>query len=121
MDIVKVNIVKVKIGKSTLRIKDCNGISSIRGLMFDSLQNYDGALIYANAIWMPFVKYGLDLVFLDKDFRVTDIQTAVPLTLHPKTWRIYSNDDAKYCLEIKAGKVRNLKTLVGKKIEFNNE
>jgi len=32
--------------------------------------NIDGALIYANSIWMLFVKYDLDLFFLNSDFEI---------------------------------------------------
>jgi uncharacterized membrane protein (UPF0127 family) len=66
------------------------------------MDKIDGALVYANNIWMPFVRRKLDLLFLDKKFRVIDIQEAVPLTLNPKTWMVYKNYRAKYCLEIKS-------------------
>ena len=46
----------IKIGKKKLRIKDCKGLSSVKGLMFDEMKGLDGALIYGNSIWMPFVK-----------------------------------------------------------------
>ena len=51
----------------------------------------------------------LDLFFLDKTFRVIDIQKAVPITLNPKTWKIHKNKNARYCLEIKAGLVSAIK------------
>lgn len=98
----KPKIIKIRIGRKILRIKDCKGLSSLWGLMFDNMDKIDGALVYANNIWMPFVKKRLDLLFLDKKFRVIDIQVAVPLTLNPKTWMVYANYRAKYCLEIKS-------------------
>ena len=110
-------LLKIRIGNKIIRVKDCKGLASLRGLMFDSMKGYDGALIYANSIWMPFVKYELDLIFLDKDFRIIGIRNAVPLTFNPDTWRIYKNEKARYCLEIKAGIARNLKALIGKKIK----
>ena len=94
-------IMKVKIGNKILRIKDCRGFSSIRGLMFDPMKGYDGALIYSNAVWMPFVKHKLTLVFLGKRFATTSIQYAVPMTLHPRTWKIYKDEKATHCLELK--------------------
>lgn len=108
-------VINTRIGKKTLVIKDCKGFSSIKGLMFDALSDCDGALIYSNSIWMPFVKHELDLIFLGKNFKIIEIQHAVPLTLNPVTWKIYKNEKAKYCLEIKSGAVRNLKALIGKK------
>ena len=95
--------IKVKINKKTFLVKNCRGAKSIKGLMFDSMQDKDGALIYANNIWMPFVKQKLDLLFLDKDLNVLKQERAVPLTFNPKTWKVYRCDDAKYCLELKAG------------------
>ena len=108
-------IIRIKIKNKTLRIKNCKGFSSFRGLMFDNLSDKDGALIYGNSIWMPFVRCDLDLLFLDKNFQIIDVQRAVPLSLNRETWKIYKNKHAKYCLEIKAGLERFQK---GQKINF---
>ncbi|MBI2076103.1 MAG: DUF192 domain-containing protein [Candidatus Aenigmarchaeota archaeon] len=108
-------IIKTRIGNKILRIKDCRGFNSIRGLMFDSIKDYGGALIYANSVWMPFVKHKLTLLFLDRGFRIIEIQPAVPMTLNPKTWKVYSCSRAKYCLEIKTISGKGLQ---GKKITF---
>jgi hypothetical protein len=101
LELFKPKIIKIRVGRKILRIKDCKGLSSMWGLMFDNMDKIDGALVYANNIWMPFVSKSLDLLFLDKKSRVIDIQEAVPLTLNPKTWKVYENYRAKYCLEIK--------------------
>lgn len=93
-------IIKIKIKDKIYRVKDCKGAASIRGLMFDPLEDKDGALIYANNVWMPFCK-PLKLFFLDENMKVTSIQDAVPMTLDPKTWNVYRDEKAKYCLEIK--------------------
>lgn len=92
-------IISMKVNGKKYRVKDCRGLSSIRGLMFDSKSK--GALIHANSIWTPFC-VPLNLFFLDEKFRVISREKAVPLTLNPKTWQTYSNKKAKYCLEIKA-------------------
>ena len=99
-------IVKMKVGDKTLRIKDCRGIFSISGLMFDNMDDIDGALIYGNNVWMPFVKRNLDLLFLDGNLKVIEIQKAVPITSNTNSWRIYVNHSAKCCLEIKTGLIR---------------
>ncbi len=95
----------IKIGKKKLRIKDCKGLSSMRGLMFNKMKNIDGALIYGNSVWMPFVKHELDLLFLDKDCKIIDIQHAFPMSLKTSSWTVYVNKKAKYCLELKSGLV----------------
>ena len=97
-----------------MKIKDCKGAASAKGLMFDSLKDKDGAFIYANNIWMPFCK-PLDLYFLDEKFVVLEKMNAVPLNLCPQTWKIYVNKKAKYCLEVKKG-VSSFKK--GQKITF---
>ncbi len=100
---------ELRIRNKVLKIKDCKGLRSVRGLMFDKMEKYDGALIYANNIWMPFVKYHLDLFFLDKNFRVLEQQKAVPMSINPATWKIYSCKKARYCLEVKEGLIKNIK------------
>ena len=108
-------IIKTKLNGRILRIKDCRGFSSVRGLMFNNMKDYDGALIYSNSIWMPFVKFRLTLLFLDKNFRIIKIHDAMPLTPNPKTWKVYSCSEAEYCLEVKTIPVNGL---CGKKITF---
>ncbi len=99
-------IVTFIVSGKKLRIKDCRGFSSVKGLMFDTMKNKDGALIYANNIWMPFVKHELDLLFLDEKFNIVKKEKAVPMTLRASTWKVYKCEGAKYCLELKAGLVK---------------
>ncbi len=107
----------LKINNKILKIKDCKGASSLRGLTFDKLEDKDGALIYANSIWMPFVKKKLNLVFLDDKMRIVGNEIAVPITLNPETWKVYKNKKAKYCLELKN---TDLKIRIGMKIELGS-
>ncbi len=111
----KPDTVKMRIGDKALMIKDCKGIFSLFGLMFDKMRDIDGALIYGNSVWMPFVKKKLDLLFLDDNFRVIDIKEAVPLTLDPRTWVVYGNGRATFCLEIKKGLI-NKGRLISKRL-----
>jgi len=115
-----VALIIVKIGKKSLQIKDCRGLKSIKGLMFSKMKNIDGALISGNSIWMPFVKHNLDLFFLDKNFYVTSKQKAVPIRIKRKTWKIYSDPNARYCLEIKHGLIDMEKIKIGQKIEIRH-
>lgn len=105
-------MLEIKAGKKKLRIKDCKGAASLRGLMFDSMHEKDGALIYSNNIWMPFVRHELDLFFLDAQMRVVKKERAVPLSLKKSTWKIYKCEGAKYCLEVKASTVKEKITKV---------
>jgi uncharacterized membrane protein (UPF0127 family) len=101
-------MITVKFENKTLKVKDCTSmIDSGIGLMFHSLNKIDGALIFGNRIWMPFIKKPLQLVFIDEKKKVTSVQRAVPLKAHPKTWKIYYDRSARYCLElIKPLKIR---------------
>ena len=89
-----------------LRIKDCRGLKSFRGLMFS---RKDGALLgkpfYHSSginIWTPFVPK-LDLFFLSSDYKIIKKRCAAPLSLNPTTWKIYGCTEAFYCLEVKSG------------------
>ncbi|MBI2547129.1 MAG: DUF192 domain-containing protein [Candidatus Aenigmarchaeota archaeon] len=103
---------KIKARNKTLKVKDCRGLRSITGLMFDPMRNHDGALIYGNCLWMPFVKQNLKLVFLDAEFKVVNIQSSVPLSTDSRSWKIYSSPNANYCLETK----RNVTVKLGDKL-----
>ena len=108
MSVSKSGTLKLKIGRNILKIKDCRGFDSIVGLMFNDMKDVDGALIYGNNIWMPFVKNNLDLFFLDAKYNLIETKKAIPLKLNPKTWKSYSNFNASYCLEIKSGLIKKL-------------
>jgi len=87
----------------------------IRGLMFRRIDEKNGLLLPFNEdkrweIWMPFVPQKLGLIFLDSKKRVVDVKVAVPLTLDPRTWRIYKPDErCRYVLEIHPEKVKSIK------------
>src|SRR3989338_1001817 len=88
-------------GRKKYMIKDCRGISSLRGLMFDAMSGKDGALIYGNSVWMPFVRHRLQLIFIDRAGIVVKTEDAVPMTLDPGSWKVYSCTGAVKCLEMK--------------------
>ncbi len=55
-------------------------------------------------IWMMFMRYSLNLVFLDKNLKVIDILKNIPpLSFNPKTWKTYyPKKKCKYVLELDA-------------------
>ena len=90
----------VAIGDERFSIKDMRGIKSAIGLMFDG-SDFDGALISGGSVWMPFCR-PLHLYFLDREMRILSHRFAKTLeVLKPSTWRIYSEPEAHYCLELK--------------------
>jgi len=51
--------------------------------------------------WTLGMRYPIKIVFIDKNKHVISVQKAVPLTLNPKTWKIYRPDrHCKYVLEL---------------------
>jgi len=56
------------------------------------------------AIDMVFVPVPLDIAFLDADMEIMEIHGALPVTLHPVTWRLYRPDTPyRYVLEVEKG------------------
>ena len=106
----------VEIGRKTYKIEIMGFLRSMIGLMFDSLDDKDGALIHGNSIWMLFVKKELWLLFLDNDMRILKVEKAVPMTLNPKTWKTYSCWNAVKCLELKT----NPGDVVGKRVRIGS-
>ncbi len=106
---------KAKIANKSYNIVDMSGWKSIKGLMFNDMKDIDGALISGNSIWMPFVKRSLTLIFLNKKNKILKVVRACPMTINPKTWKVYSCKDAIKCLEIK----QRISPKVGSKIIFS--
>lgn len=97
-------------------------LSKARGLMFKK----SGRLLLKfnipnkHAIWMPNMLFSLDLIFIDADKKVVDIiKNASPLTLNPKTWKIYKpKRKCSYVLEVEAGLANKKRFKVWDKLKF---
>ncbi len=51
--------------------------------------------------WMFGMRYGLDIIFIDRKKRVIEVQEAAPLSLNPKTWKLYvPKEKCEYVLEV---------------------
>lgn len=90
-----------------------NFLSRIKGLMFsENLPDCDGFLISpCNSIHTFFMRYSLDILFLDKDFKV--VMPLYDLSPWRMTW-IYFN--SRHVLEMKAGTMtKGIK--IGEKLE----
>lgn len=67
--------------------------------------------------WMFGMFFPLKIIFINKNKRVINVFTAKPLTLSPKTWRIYkAKKKCKYVLEL--GKDINKKFEIGDKLSW---
>lgn len=97
-------------------------ISKTRGLMFKK----KGRLLLKfwfqdyHKIWMPFMKFSIDLVFIDKNKKIVGIiENTRPISFNPKTWKIYGpNKKCKYILEVESGLVKSRKFSINDKLLF---
>jgi uncharacterized membrane protein (UPF0127 family) len=71
-------------------------------------------------IWMLFMRFPIDLVYLDGRKRVITIYENIrPVGLDPRTWKVYYPDvPAKYVIELASGSVKKTRTVVGDVISF---
>jgi len=97
-----------------------------KGLMFRaSLKEGEGLLLEFSgetkpSIWMPFMRFPLDLVFIDGEKRVVDIKANVkPMSRNLKTWKLYvPKEKCRWVLEVNAGKTSETKTSTGDALDF---
>jgi uncharacterized protein len=79
-------------------------LERLRGLLgTKTLEAYTGLLLAdCNAVHMFFMRYALDIVYVDADFRIVKIVE----DLHP--WQISGCCKAKHTIELPAGTVKGL-------------
>ncbi len=106
---------KARIGEKEYDVLDMKGWRSFIGLMFNDMNEIDGALIYGNSIWMPFVKRPLTLIFLDDENKILQVDFAIPITTNPRTWKTYSCKKASKCLELK----EKINPSIGERVLFS--
>jgi hypothetical protein len=100
---------KIKIGNSNIEVLHLKTYFELAfGLMFRKGEN---ALLEFRkegkyGIWMLFMRYPLDLIFLDKNKKVIEIiKNVPPISFNPKTWKTYyPKKKCKYVLELDARK-----------------
>jgi len=88
--------------------------SKMRGLMLRGSLPRDSALLMIfekpgnHGIWMPLMRFPIDIVFLDSRKRVVGLhERAKPVSFRRRTWRVYYPEKpAKYVIELHAGEIR---------------
>lgn len=97
-----------------------------KGLMFrEKLGEEEGFLMDfmrdgRHSIWMPFMRFPIDIIYIGRDKRVVDIKHSVPpMGRNPMTWRVYTpKEKARYVLETNAGLARKTETEIGDLLDF---
>lgn len=99
--------------------------SNCLGLMFRKQTNglmmkFTFNSVERRGIWMPFMRFPIDIVYIDSKKRVADVvEHAAPMTLNPRTWKVfYPKRPAKYILELPAGAVKRAGLKIGDELEF---
>jgi uncharacterized membrane protein (UPF0127 family) len=102
--------------------------SKALGLMFRKSLPHGSAMLFIfdkpgkHGIWMPFMRFPIDIVFLDSRKRVVGLhERAKPISFRSgKTWKVYYPDEpAKYVIELPAGTVKRKKIAAGKTCCFS--
>jgi uncharacterized membrane protein (UPF0127 family) len=89
-------------------------LERLKGLMFRRNMDRDEALIFysAESIHMFFMRFPIDIVFLDKSMRVIKIRSQL------KPWRMASCFSSSVTIELPANKAKDTHTEVGDILEF---
>lgn len=98
----------------------------MKGLMLRNSLGEGSALLMVfsgesqRGIWMPFMRFPIDVIFLDSRKRVVTLHSDVmPMTKNPRTWKIYrSASPAKYIIEANTGTIKKSRTELGDILSF---
>jgi uncharacterized membrane protein (UPF0127 family) len=73
-----------------------------------------------HSIWMPFMRFPIDIVFIGPDRKVTDVFHKVPpIGLRLRTWKVYApSAPALFVLELPAGAAKEGRISPGDKLKF---
>ena len=108
----KQEIFKIDSHELTVEIAD-SFLSRLRGLMFcDKLEDGHGLLIIpCNSVHMMFMRFVIDVVYLNKDFEI------IKIVYNLRPWLGLSICfDAHSTLELKSGEARRLNLKIGQKL-----
>ena len=74
-----------------------------------------------HGMWMPFMRFSIDIIYIDSSKRVVDIKEGCPplRLLNPFTWKVFCpKESARYVLETEAGLARSTGTKAGDVLGF---
>lgn len=120
------------ITKKTILVRKTEMADSIgkktKGLMFRKTLGRDSGFLMnfkrdgKHEIWMPFMRFPIDIVFIDREKRIVDIRHSVrPMGKNPETWRVYRpKEKCRYVLEVNAGLAKKTGMEIGDVLEFGN-
>jgi uncharacterized membrane protein (UPF0127 family) len=73
-----------------------------------------------HGIWMPLMRFPIDIIFLDSQKKVAGLHKRVrPISFRKRTWRVYYPEKhAKYVIELPAETVKRKNIAAGDRIVF---
>jgi len=100
--------------------------SKSKGLMLRKSLPRNSALLMIfdkpgkHGIWMPLMRFSIDIVFLDSRKRVVGLhERAKPVSFRKSTWRVYYPErPAKYAIELAVGTVKRKNIAAGELLLF---
>lgn len=115
--IIKINKTKIKVEIADTYLKKAIGLM-LRKKIKGTRMLFEFQAPTKCGIWMIFMKFPIDIIFIDANNKVSTIaKNARPMTLNPKTWRIYlPNKKCKYVLETESGFAYKNRIKIGQKL-----
>ena len=118
---IKISFFKSEVVSKTIKAKLVTTIQDKKfGLMFRKYLNYDEGMLFKfdykiNSIWMKNTYIPLDVLFLDKKYKVIGYaEDTVPLSLD----QVSINKPSNYILEVNAGWIRDNNIKIGTLIDI---
>lgn len=76
-----------------------------------------------HGIWMPLMRFPIDIVFLDSRKRVVGLHSrARPISFRRRTWRVYYPErPARYAIELPAGEIKRKRIQPGDRLVFQGD
>ena len=73
-----------------------------------------------HGIWMPLMRFPIDIVFLDSHKRVVGLHERVrPVSFRRRTWKVYYPEKpAKYAIELPAGQIKRKGIAIQEVLQF---
>ena len=116
----------MKVKRFTVEVAD-SFMKIMRGLMDRERLPADGGMLFVfkrdrkYGFWMLNMKFGIDIIWLDKNYRVVYVwRNAMPCKSIFSCRTVKPDEDSRYVLEVRAGTASALRLRIGDRIRIGN-